>query len=174
MEKRPNISRIKKNNRGFSIIETLVAISVLAIALTGPFMLATQSIGGAITSKNQMIASYLATEAIEYVRNVRDSNFLTQGNSWLKGLNECNNKCTVDVINNKIETCNEANCDLIKYSNNKGYNYEDGENTIFTRTIRIKNEGGGNKERKIEVTVEWTDRLASKEFTIEEHIFNWK
>ena len=73
--------------KGFTIIETLVAISILMIAIAGPLTIANQAITSAITAKNQMIASNLAQETIEYINNIKDNN-IVGNNDWLHGVDD--------------------------------------------------------------------------------------
>jgi len=61
-------------NTGFTLVETLVAIAILSLAITGPMVIAEKGIGSAIYARDEVTAFYLAQEAIEYVRNVRDTN----------------------------------------------------------------------------------------------------
>lgn len=81
--------------RGFTLIETLVAISILVLALTGPLTIISQALRSAYYSRDQIVAFYLAQEAVEYIRNVRDENSLKTGalvDSWLNGIgliNQC-------------------------------------------------------------------------------------
>lgn len=75
--------------RGFTLIETLVAISILVLALTGPLTIISQALRSAYYSRDQIVAFYLAQEAVEYIRNVRDENSLKTGatvDSWLNGI----------------------------------------------------------------------------------------
>jgi prepilin-type N-terminal cleavage/methylation domain-containing protein len=69
----------KKN--GFTLIETMVAISLLMMALVPPMSLASQSLVSAYYSRNQITAFYLAQEGIEVVRSVRDGNILAEAES---------------------------------------------------------------------------------------------
>lgn len=89
-----------KNKFGFTIVETLVAISILTIALTGPLSIVAQSLRASFYSRDQVTAYYLAQEAIEYIRNTRDNNSLKEvreHTDWLETINEID---TIDVINN--------------------------------------------------------------------------
>ena len=61
---------------GFTLIETLVAIAVLTLAVAGPLFTAERTIVAAQTAADQLTASYLAQEGVEYVRAMRDSAYL--------------------------------------------------------------------------------------------------
>jgi Tfp pilus assembly protein PilV len=64
----PNINK-NKNQKGFTIVETLVAVTILMISIAGPLTVANKGLLAAINAKDQMIASYLAQDAMEYVKN---------------------------------------------------------------------------------------------------------
>ena len=87
-------------------IETLVAITILSAAVAGPMALSIKNIGAASVSKDQLVAFYLGQEAIEYVRNVRDTNILAENSDWLSGLTNClptnPNGCYIDVIKTQL------------------------------------------------------------------------
>ncbi|MBU3668980.1 MAG: prepilin-type N-terminal cleavage/methylation domain-containing protein [Candidatus Taylorbacteria bacterium] len=75
--------------KAFTLIETLVAISILTIALTGPLAVIAQALRSSYFARDQITAYYLAQEAIEYIRNRRDINGLkgvdaVTAEDWLK------------------------------------------------------------------------------------------
>ncbi|TSC57054.1 MAG: hypothetical protein Greene041679_482, partial [Parcubacteria group bacterium Greene0416_79] len=80
---------------GFTIIETLVAMAVLVLAIVAPLTLAERSLASVESSGSEITALYLAQEAIEFVRNLRDANALValkakdKKADWLTGLEEC-------------------------------------------------------------------------------------
>lgn len=78
--------------RGFTLIESLIAISILTIAVTASMSLTVNSLATVKLSKNQLIASGLAQETLELIRNQRDNNFLDRisgGNDdWLEGISK--------------------------------------------------------------------------------------
>jgi type II secretory pathway pseudopilin PulG len=99
-----NFYKIKTKSKigeaGFTIVETLVAISILTIALTGPLAIVAQSLRASFYSRDQVTAYYLAQEAIEYIRNTRDNNSLQEirtHTDWLETIGEIGG---VDRINN--------------------------------------------------------------------------
>lgn len=169
-------------NKGFTLIESLVAITVLLLAVTGPLALATKVISDSSVSQNQITAFYLGQEGLEFIRNKRETNFLNN-KSWLHGLNDCLSPagCVIDVPNNNIQklgTYNDCNTGKqIKYdSAGKYYNNQDGDCTLFKRIIKITeiSTGSADDEAKIECTVEWHERYGTKSIVLEEHLFNWK
>jgi prepilin-type N-terminal cleavage/methylation domain-containing protein len=67
------VKNIYKNKKGFTLIETLVAISILMIAIAGPLTVASKGYTSAIDAKNQSIAINLAQEGMEYLNYVKDN-----------------------------------------------------------------------------------------------------
>src|SRR3989344_5745503 len=64
------------SSRGFTLIETLVAVTLLSVAITAPMSLTTRSLAAAYYARDQITAFHLAQEAIESVRHARDHNIL--------------------------------------------------------------------------------------------------
>ncbi len=171
-------SRHKK--KGFTLLETLVALSVLTFAVVGPLTLAFYSIRSAGLSQNQLTAFYLAQEALEYVKNQRDNNILANPPSaggWLDKISRCENPrgCTVDIPYNDIQTCPAATgCLKLRYSGDTGFYHQNisfGAESLFTRIIKFV--VVSSYEEKVSVTISWTERFGTKFFTLEENIFNW-
>lgn len=171
---------LKSNkNKGFTIIEALVAIAVLMMALGGPLVLAVSSMGDARASKNKVTAFYLAEEALEYVRNVRDSNFLKRTTEtpkttdWLNGLGSCIGvNCYFDVFDSppSVTAC-VGICPLMKINNaNNHYGYT-GADSIFIRYVTIDNSLNGGNEAKVTVTVVW-NVSGIKWVTLTQNMFN--
>ncbi len=79
----------KTKNKGFTILETLVAITIILLAITGPLDIIAHSLKASYYSRDEVTAFYLAQEAIEYARNQRDNNELDPNatvSGWLKGV----------------------------------------------------------------------------------------
>ena len=90
-------NNIKKNNKGFTLMETLVAISVLMLAVAGPLTLAQRSMVSTMISRDQLIASYLAQDALDYVRSI--SNLDNEGGELLDwGINCGSEYCAIDTV----------------------------------------------------------------------------
>lgn len=80
--------------KGFTLLETLVAISIVTLTIIGPLAMAAQASKLISVAKNQLTATYLAQEAMELVRYQKDSNMIeavantssTLGYDWLRGV----------------------------------------------------------------------------------------
>jgi prepilin-type N-terminal cleavage/methylation domain-containing protein len=168
--------QIKSQKNGFALLETLVALSVLALAITGPLTLASYAIRSASYSQNQSTAFYLGQEALEYIKNRRDNNALAGAAEWLDGLGFCRGAtgCVVDIPNNNIINCPANNpCPKINYDSATGfYNYSTGSETPFIREVKLRDVVGG-REAKVSVIITWQEKFGSRSFTIEENILNW-
>lgn len=163
--------------RGFTLIETLVAVTLLATTIVLPYYAIQRSLVATYTARDELIASALAQEAIEYVRAVRDSNYLyneDRGNiarSWLYGVdgtsgspNCMNRKCTLDATKTTpIATCGQSSCTQKLYlSTTNLYNQSSsGTQTRFTRYFQLSCVDGSNcnlsnaNEVRITATVTW-------------------
>lgn len=78
---------IKFCQKGQGLIEAVAAITIITISLSAIISLVVISLSAGRESKNRIIATNLAREAIEIVRNKRDSNWLdieaaTAGVEW--------------------------------------------------------------------------------------------
>lgn len=83
----------KLQKKAFSIIEVLIGIFIFSMWLMSVYMLLQSSININLDNKNRIIASNLAREGIELVRNIRDSNYET-----LHLYNQVNPKITSDFL----------------------------------------------------------------------------
>lgn len=73
--KNKNNKNYKNNKIGFSIIEILIWIFVFSLWITWIFAIISSTLKINELNKNYIIASNLANEQIELVRNIRDSNY---------------------------------------------------------------------------------------------------
>ena len=70
---------MKKNSNisGFSIIEVMISIFIFSMWMASIFMVISSSMNIDNLNKNQILASNLAREEIELIRNIRDLNYET-------------------------------------------------------------------------------------------------
>lgn len=155
--------------KGFTLIETLVAITILTTAIVGPFYAIQSASRTSYLARDNVIAASLAQEAIEYIRSVRDNNYLA-GQDWLEGLESClPGPCTVDPtqLSGDIGT----NIEPLYLSTTNVYNQQRaGEQTRYTRTVEMTTIN--EHEVTITVTVEW-ERHGAQTVIITETIQDW-
>lgn len=173
----PNI----KKNRGFTLVETLVAIAILVTAVTAAFTAAQNGLSSAEFSKNQVTAFYLAQEGIEYIRNLRDDNGIND-RDWLYNIAETGNpcelghKCVVDAVNGSSGTMSQCSsaCPPLMINSNGFYNQLTGSTTPFTREVLIESVGGSADEVAVTVTIKWSKGVVPVTFVARENLFNWQ
>src|SRR3989344_8540644 len=74
-----------KNNDGFTLIETIVAVGIIVIGLVSALTLITNSFFYVSNIGDRLVAANLAAEGLEVARNIRDNNWLANL-SWNNGL----------------------------------------------------------------------------------------
>ncbi len=173
--------------QGFTLIETLVAVMILATAIAGPLSIASRALNNSLVAKDQIIAFFLAQDAVEYVRFVRDTNTLS-GADWITvsggstagidltpciasvNANGCYVDSTMAVVGygDKPTACDASSgCPITYYDNdNSRYTYNTGGSnvvpSIFTRQIVMTQinpapPGSPSVEYLVTVIVSWSD-----------------
>jgi prepilin-type N-terminal cleavage/methylation domain len=176
--------------KGFTLVETLIAISILVLAVTGAFSAAHSGMTSALYSKDQITAFYLAQEGIEQIRNLRDQNSLTSSN-WMNGIansapteDPCapGNTCYVNALSEFTPlvrcpgTAPSQTCPNLRINGPGFYSYDVGPETVETRFRReVRMTIITNNEVMVESTVYWSKGLlVDRSFTAREHLFNWQ
>ena len=163
--------------KGFTLIETLVAISVLVVAVTAPLTLASQSLFAAVYAKDQTTAFYLAQEAIEMVRSKRDGNLLKflngQDVDWLAGI-PVGTGFQVDIPNDTITECTESCLDTKLLHDGTFYNTLTGDASRFGRSVMVTENPALTDEAVVTVVVAWqTGSFKERTISIQERLYNW-
>ena len=178
--------KYKKTSVAFTLIETLVAILILTVSVVAPLSLASQSLFASYYAKDQVIASYLAQEGIEIVRQKRDHNLITllrlpdpDRNDWLSGM-QIPPTGSVDVILdiknptadfNKMVDVSDA---VLKYDGHLYFhsNVSSAPNSKFRRIVHLKKIS--NDEIEVKAEVRWkTGSFPEQKFSIKENLYNW-
>ncbi len=178
-----------KHNKAQSLIETIVAVSIVVTAVVAILAMgvAHLSLGG--QSAERVMAANLAREGIEVILAVRNSNWLDPDQSWPYGLT--NDDYIVNFNSYTLTTAtfdgseiidNCTNCYLCHQASG---DYEDSylhcaQQQVFSRmmTIADGDDLGGNCssncEKKITSTVYWLERGRSHTITLEARITDWR
>lgn len=177
---------LAKRSTGFTVLESIVAIAILSLSISGAFSSIQQSFSQAIIAKDEIKAFYLAQEAIEIVRNKRDSNQLNIINTgtghWLSGIAEnagdpCfSGVCRTDATSMNFTYCGTdwGSCPVLNQDTNSGtptylYNYGVYPATNFKREIQI--ESVSADEIAVIVRITWSKGIINREFRAKAHFF---
>jgi prepilin-type N-terminal cleavage/methylation domain-containing protein len=169
------------HQKGYSLVEVLVATAILLIATVGPLTIAAKGIQTAQFAREQATATFLAQEGVEAVVALRNSSIIQAlddgdlSTSWdwqtgTPGIDRCfpargiSNGCNMDFNNanvaNPIRACNApANCAL-RYDVTTNIPYTangSGAASPYMRVITLENTGP--KEVRITSTVYWDSSL---------------
>ncbi len=162
---------MKKNIKqsGFGILEVLIASGIIAIFAGGVVILGNMALRSVVINKHRLQAAYLAQEAVEAVRNIRDSN-------WVDGEPDTG---WDDGIDNSGGDSEYLDQDLTTDE----WKLKSGDETIslnevnFIREIRISqpntSEPLGMRTKQVEVKVLWEDYGKEKDVTINSTITDW-
>src|SRR3990172_8271235 len=162
---------IRNCNKGFTLIETLVALVIFTTSIVGLISVTSTGVANTNYAKNKFIASYLAQEGVEMVRNIRDNSWLFGGATpWadfldlnpVKGVGLCINSCQIDPETLTVSPCVDPDgCPLYYDYTNSGdgfYTYTGSTPSVFRRKITVAGIGqlSGNAEVSVTSVVSWT------------------
>lgn len=191
------IKMTKSKKAGFTLVETLVAISILSLSIVATFTAVQNGLQNSSIAKDQTTAFYLAQEAMEFIKNKRDNNALYTINGglpahgWLHGLSDVGDLCyfgkicKIDVTVNSPNDVlyvgnydNDSSWDQSSFLNQQtstslfGYTSTSGWNpTIFKREIKFREIVPG-QEVEVTIHMSWTSRWGVKSFLATETLFN--
>lgn len=137
---------------GFTLVETLVSISIFTMSILGLLSILASGITNTTYAKQKMTADYLAQEGIEYIRNMRDTAVLYDVQGAQQGWN----------------TFKAA---LPTTSSNTFYPINNSDFPGFTRTITMTSVS--LEEVKISSNVSWKQSSGNYNITFSEDLFNW-
>jgi len=171
------------NSKGFTLLEVIAAIFLLTIGVIGILSLVSQTIVSSQITSSRLVASYLAQEGIEIVKNLRDTNFLKihkgETINWYDNIICCPaSPCTCEGDYNDLALTPTAN----RYLNIDAgfYQYSGfGTQTPFKRKITINIQDLSNPpdgipdKMKVQVEISWTERLRTYQVTAQENIYKW-
>lgn len=144
---------VTQKGGGFTLVETLVAVSIFSMSILGLISILASSISNTNYVKQKMEASYLAQEGIEYVRNVRDTDVISA----------VNGQTGWNAFKLALPTSPSSTFYPINNSDFPG----------FLRTISADITNFGSNEVKIFSTVSWTQGSGNYSITFSENLFNW-
>ena len=158
---------MKFSKNGFTLVELLIAIFIITIGIMGIYLAIPRILSSASLNATQFLASYLAQEGFEIVRNIRDTNWL-QGKNWKEGLG--NGDYIVQYNDSSLHSFEDM---VLKIDTNGFYNYESGMESRFKRKITISSEGSDKLNITVEIT--WPGKGGKTEsFIAKNNLYDWK
>lgn len=152
---------------GFTLLETLVGVTLLLNVLIGPVAFLSSSFMHIKSAEDRLTALYLAQEGLELTRRIRDNNVIAQL-LWNGGLAPG----TYIIDYNDVALSADAG-QYILYNGATGiYSHDSGVTSKFRRWIEITS--GGPDDLTITVFVQWSDVGVAKQISLELGLRNWE
>lgn len=161
--------------QGFTIVELMIAITLMATGVVAIYALIPYGIKMSAVNTDKYLATQLAREGIEIIRNIRDTNWIEDEMSptavWDEGLTTCAAGCEVDyttpTVQDPVLTAYQGR--LLRIDDNGFYQYGGTISTPFKRRVVITSVGVGFK---VQVFVSWSSAYPTS--TLEEILYDWR
>ncbi len=155
------------NNKSFTLIEVITAITVLTVGVLGAFTVVQKTANFISTSSLQLRAIYLAQEGVEIARNIRDTNYLESA-AWNQGLDP--GDWEADYTNTQTLDFYVDPGRFLKIDQGFYKYFGFGENTKFKRKITITPDG--SDILNISVEISWQEKGIDKTLVVHENLYN--
>lgn len=173
------IIRLIKIKNGFSLLEVIVALGVITMGILGVFSLVTQTIQVQTVNKNHLIGSMLAQEGVELVRNIKDKNYIIDGNAWNEDISAIDSTFVIDYRGRDFldRTPNGISEDSTKlyFDTATGfYTYvvAGNEATPYRRLITVNDISASSTV--VSCLVDWNNHGQSKEYKAVTELHDWR
>lgn len=161
------LQKFKKD--GFTLIETIIAVSVIGLVITATAQLTQSSLSLGRTTTSRFVAFHIAEEGLEIARNMRDSNWL-QNRAWRRGLDDG----TYAIIENASPAGGAGRFSLQKISAGDSVPeivLQDGQR--FSRVIEITS-SSETEAMRITSMVHYSQNGGQKEVSLTQELTDWK
>jgi prepilin-type N-terminal cleavage/methylation domain-containing protein len=187
--------------KGFSLVEVLVAISILLLVITGPMTMISRANNSTAFATEQITAFFIAQEGLELVQKQRDDflleyyeNPIANPSPWadfkdyftLCDVASHPNGCALQIqpgtgpnveVVRDCDTLSDCRLQLNGIASNprrRRFHYDAGDpNSLFTRAVKMEviNTNLGTQEVKITATVTWRTGSLIREQKVEATTF---
>ena len=163
--------------QGFTMIETLIAVAILMISIAGPLTIAQKGLTAATYARDQVTASFLAQDVMEYVKNVRDYNVKRANpnslTDWLIKMDDCTfaSPCAVDTV---TDTFRINPSTFVLSRDGLGYFISGTRPSQFSRKFYIVPFTSRTRPHEVKgvVEVSWKNGTVENVVTLENQLFN--
>ena len=176
------IKKTKHCAAGFSLLEVVVVLFIMAVALVGVLNLAIDSSRAQTSNRNLLIAQQLAREGLELVTNYRDNNWLANV-AWNNNLTGTPGgtdyiidpfQYTPTLMNSasdaqlRILPIGSSGHDLYFHSASTNYVL-----TPFSRKITVEAADAISPTSTVKSLVQWTDHGNTYNYELETNLYDW-
>jgi type II secretory pathway pseudopilin PulG len=181
------INKQIKNNKGFTLVETMFAVLILTFTIVGLMSVVADSLFQARYARDEITVNYLLQEAVDYIRNDRDTTIFLGGGNWdvfYAKYSNCSNTdgCYFDVLANpvNIQSCPSDGCPFLSYDkeakSDSFYNYDlsNGVTTNFKRKIIVTKNTPNPDEIDVTVTIDWKNGGLSATRSLMTSLLRWQ
>ncbi len=199
--KRGGFTRTLSKVSGFTLVETMIAVFILTVAISGVTATIANGLFAARYANNEITANYLLQEAVDYIRYERDTIAFQKfgGGTWNTFLAKYGSPtstcfaaagCKIEPALGTISVCGSSSfsggsvvCETLNYdinaTNKDFYTYQTGTpaypTSNFKRQIKMsQNSTLGANELDVLVTVEWLNGNLVRSKTLRSSLLNWQ
>lgn len=177
------LKRQNSQRPAFTLLETVTVLFIISVGLVGILSLTVKSANVQNSNKNLLIASQLAQEGLELVRNVRDTNWLLSTSSapiawdrYIEG-SPSGNRYRVDYATfapTPISDLSEARLQRQSTGPETGlYLHDSGQpDSIFSRMITITS--STSTASLVSSQVYWDEQGRVNSYKLETQLYDWK
>lgn len=182
------MNKFFKKEKGFTIVELVIAIFILFVAVFGVYSAFSTIVALTLGVSDRLTAAYLAQEGIEIIRNMRDYNWV-KNLGWNNGLTGCASGCEADYTTGTAvagswllqswigvdpSSTSAGGGNILKINTNGFYVYGGtGSDTKFKRKITITI--SPSYMMKVNVKVFWSQKgnWSLDVVEVEDNLYNW-
>jgi hypothetical protein len=163
---------------GQSLVEAMVAISLLLVGFLGTITLINRSIGLTRVVADNYVGTYLAAEGIEVVKNLIDANYIA-GRPFSDGFALCTTTCDWELEydstweSNAPTTYADRTFTYDPIGNRYAYGIG-GNATTFKRKVSVTLGGASGRQLLVTSRVEWLSRGGgTSAVALEDRFYDW-
>ena len=158
------------------MIESIIAASLVVVGILGIMSLLINSAHTSASVNNRLVAVYLASEGIEVVKNILDTEYVQHkgfaqdfnaGTTYSLSYDSTQPSSASGTSTPVLVTPEHIFCDAVDNS------CSGGTGTIFKRAVYIST-SSNSTVLDVKSTVSWTENGVPRTFTLEDKFTNWR
>ncbi|OGG61324.1 hypothetical protein A3C87_04045 [Candidatus Kaiserbacteria bacterium RIFCSPHIGHO2_02_FULL_49_34] len=157
----------RSHQQGFTLVETLVAISVLIVAIVVPLRVITQSLKSAAFTREKITATHIAQEGIELMNAQYDEDKKDLNTAWSRwaSVYGVTSGFSFEPRTKTLLTCTSTASNPCRiYTDANGYTHSTVGTTLtpYVRTLRVRTSSPASASAvEVESIVTWQNAFGS-------------